>query len=215
MDGIYRKAKYSALLDKLNKLSGDPEDNESEKIQVLQDEVNRIIESLRNRGDQSNARIHYFLLIVPLVIVVMWNLWISHKILENGFIVLVMLLALGLIHYRIGVAIKRSHNAHLTMSKIPNDTKNFISTKLAYLEYALDIKKTRLALVCLFYILFFPVLLVKLFVNAIGLIPFNSLWVAYLIAYIISGTMWYFFFSKNFEVYDQIDEDIKLIQGSI
>lgn len=215
MDGIYRKTKHSALLDKLNKLSGEPDSNEADKVQVLQDEVNRIIESLRNRGDQSNARIHYFLLVVPLILVLMWNLWISDKILENTLIVAAMLIALGLIHLRIGVSIRRSHDAHLSLSKLPNNSKSFISTKLAYLEYALDIKKTRLVLVCLFYILFFPVLLVKLFTNAIGSIPFNSIWFAYIIAFLISGVMWYFFFSKSFEIYDQIDEDIKLIKGSI
>ena len=215
MDGIYREGEYRSLLAKLNALSAKGQSDSSEKLDLLQSEVNGIIELLRNRSDQSNARIHYFLLLIPLVLALMWSVWISGNITNNLLLLLVLLICIGLIHLRMSHSIKRSHNAHKLLRDAPNDSKNFILTKLNYLDYALDIKKTRMVLVCVFYFLFFPILLVKLHTSALDSTPFNSYWLAYGIGYLISGILWYFYFNKSFQIYDRVDEKIDLIRKSL
>ncbi len=216
MDGMYREGRYQQLIEKLNRIqSSDYPDDAPNKYEVLQVEVNSIIESLRHRGDQSNAKIHYVLLIVPLVIVLIVQSVIEKEYLENALLLFGIGIILLIIRFRTNLTIKKSHQAHQSSGGLPNDSKNFILTKLTYLEYAMDIKKTRLVLAALFYMIFFPVLLVKLHLITFVNEPFDSLGIAYLIAYLLGAALWYFYYNRAFELYDGIEEEIELIRNNL
>ena len=216
MDAMYRKGRYEAIMRKLNEIQTSAVDDiESQKIQVLQDEVNEIIESLRNRSEQADARVHYLLLIVPLVFILLWHSYAFQEFLSAAVILFTMVIALGLIHFRIGIAIKNSVPSMGINSNEQESQSNFIIQKLEYLNYALDIKKTRLVLLALFYIVFFPILLVKLYELAAERVAFDDSSTAYIVAYLIGGALWFFYYNRSFELYDHIDEEVELIRQSL
>ncbi len=216
MDGIYRKGRYREIIKKLNILQGaEVVDSGEDKYSILQDEVNMIIESLRNRGDQSNAQIHYVLLIIPLLIVLAWHSYSFDAYLLNGlFILLVVAYIIGA-HLRMTLVIKNSHKSEKENFELPGNTRAFILTKMNYLEKAMDIKKSRLLLVSFFYIVFFPVFLVRLHTVAISSMAFDSISMAFVVAYLIGGALWYFYFNRSFEIYDDIETSLELIRGNL
>ena len=215
MDGMYRKGEYQKLLHKLNQITGSGQESTIQRNQVLQDQVNDLIESLRHRRDQVNAKVHYVLLVVPMVLIIFIHAFLSGKYMHDALVLILLVLALLLVHYRMGVSIKNSKKAIKNLGSSTVDEKQFIMKKLGYLEYALDIKKIRLVQVALMYILFFPVLLVKLYRITFGVEAFGNFYLAYGIGYALAGVFWFFYFNKSFELYDQIEEEARLIEMNL
>ena len=217
MDAMYRKSRYQEIVKKVNlfKNHSNTAVASDDKYVMLQDEVNKIIESLRNRGDQENARIHYILLVVPLAAILVWHM-IKYGPYTSDIIILVLIgVAFALAHYRMNVVIKESQNNAPQKVAPTSDSKEFIQMKMAYLEKALDIKRSRLLLVSLFYIIFSPVLLIKLHEVALGTIPFDSSPMAYGLAFLVAGALWYFYFNRAFEVYEDIEDSLSYINANL
>lgn len=217
MDLIHRKTRYQEFLSKIHKVESQLSSKGDNRAiyESMQEEVNSIIESMRNRGDQSNAKIHFVILIVLLVIVLVWHSVIYHAYLSNAIILVVMGIALLLAQYRMTQVIKISQSNAPNAYSGSENIKAFIMTKMRYLDTAMDIKKARLLLVALFYMIFCPVLLVKLHEVALGSTPFDSNSVAYLIAYLLAGGLWFVYFNRSFEVYDDITETMDHISDRL
>ena len=217
MDAMYRKSRYQEIVKKVNLFKNHTNTTVSsdDKYIMLQEEVNKIIESLRNRGDQENARIHYILLLGPLVVILVWHM-IKYGAYTSDLIIAVFIgVAFALAHYRMNVVIKESQN-NAPQKVAPNsNSKEFIQMKMSYLEKAMDIKRARLLLVSLFYIIFYPVLLTKLHEVALGSVPFDSSTMAYGLAFLVAGALWYFYFNRDFEVYEDIEDSLSYIQANL
>lgn len=216
MDTIYRKDKYRELIKKINSLQGAGVISDSaDKYDIIQKEVNEIIENLRNRGDQSNARIHYILLCVPLALILIGHAIVFKTYLIDGLFLLLALAAIALSHLRMNRVIKLSQESKVKPSLTDSNPKEFILMKMLFLEKAIDIKKSRLLLVSLFYMIFFPIFLVRLHSLAISSIAFDSLNMAYVVAILVASSLWYFYFNRSFELYDQIESTLNFIKSRL
>jgi len=95
MDTLHRTTRYQRLSAKLHKLAtGSNKEGAPSSDDIytsIIDEVNSIIASLRNRGDQSNSKAHFIILTVLMIVVLVW-----HSIASGGYIGdLIILLLLG------------------------------------------------------------------------------------------------------------------------
>lgn len=215
MDGIYRKGHYQQLIQKLNLLQGAAAPpTQEDKNHFLQEEVNSIIESLRNRGDQSMAQIHYLLLIFPLFVALVWHGISSGHYYSDIMIALAVCAYLALAHVRMKKVILDSQK-NVGSTSIQGSAREFIYMKINYLEKAMDIKKSRLLLIAMFYIFFFPILLVHLHTIAADAIAFDSTLMAYSVAYLIAGALWYIYFNRAFEIYDDIESSLDVIRANL
>ena len=217
MDAMYRKSRYQEIVKKVNLLrSQSPDDLMSDdKYVLLQEEVNKIIESLRHTGDQENARIHYILLAVPFVSILIWHM-IKYEAYTSDILLLILIgVALSLANYRMNLVIKKSQQETPKNVTASSSSKEFIQLKISYLDKAMDIKRSRLLLVSLFYIIFSPILLIKLHEVGLNKVPFDSSMMAYGLAFVIAGALWYFYFNRAFEGYEDIEESLSYINGNL
>ncbi len=219
MDTLHRTTRYQRLSAKLHKLAtGSNKEGAPSSDDIytsIIDEVNSIIASLRNRGDQSNSKAHFIILTVLMIVVLVW-----HSIASGGYIGdLIILLLLGAFlfvsQYRMKQVITLSQDNVPKKLEGAQNKRQFIMLKMKYLDTAMDIKKARLLLVAIFYILFTPIMLVKLHEAALGSTPFDSTWVAYLVAYLVAGTLWYMYFNRSFEIYDDIENTMDFISDKL
>jgi hypothetical protein len=97
----------------------------------------------------------------------------------------------------------------------PLQGRAFLNLKLDYLIQATEIKKSRLFLVSLFYLSLFPILLVKLYRIILSGWPFGDALVSYLISFTFSTLLWYLYFNKAFDIYDDIDASIELVRTQL
>jgi len=217
MDTLHRKKRYQEFLAKLHKIeSGGGSSNSDEAIfSSIQGEVNSIIESLRNRGDQSNARIHFVILSVLMIIVLLWHSIVTGAYISNLLILMLLGGGLAIAQFRMKKVIEASQSSTPRKLEESQDIKEFIALKMRYLDTAMDIKKARLLLVALFYIFFTPILLVKLHEAALGSTPFDSNWAAYLVSYLVAGVLWYIYFNRSFEIYDDIEDTMLYISDKL
>lgn len=217
MDMLHRKTRYQKVLTRLHKVESESaaSGGNQEIYASIQDEVNQMIESLRSRGDQSNAKTHFILLGISLLIVLIWHSIVTGSYLSNSIILLLCGAALAISQYRMKQVIQASQDNAPRKLQQSQDLKEFITLKMRYLDTAMDIKKARLLLVALFYILFCPILLVKLHEAALGSTPFDSTGVAYLIAYLLGAVLWFIYFNRCFEVYDDIEDTMGYISSKL
>jgi len=113
-----------------------------------------------------------------------------------------------------------NHVIRLTQDNVPptdivRDNKTFIFTKIDYLERAMDIKKSRLLLISLSYMILFPIFLVRLHELAFGSIAFDSVQISFLIAYLVGAGLWYFYYNRAFEMYDEIEQSLDYIRAHL
>ncbi len=216
MDTLYRKSNYEAIVKKLNRLvQGSDNIDIAEKHELLQGEVNQIIESLRNRGDQSNARIHYILLAVPLALIAVWHMITTASYALNISILLMIGILIALAHFRMKKVITESQSNSPQSASPASDSAAFILMKMTYVEKAMDIKRSRLLLVSIFYILLFPLFLIRLHDITFEGVAFESGVMAYVVAYLIGGALWFFYYNRAFEVYEDIDKSLDYIRASL
>ncbi len=219
MDTVHRTSRYQQLSSKLHQLATGGEQRDAPQTDVVCDtilaEVNDIIESLRNRGDQSNSKAHFVLLIIPIVGVLLWHMVATSSYRGDLLVLLLLGVFLFIVQYRMKQVITQSQDNTPKKLEGMQNKKEFIALKMKYLDTAMDIKKARLLLVAVFYIFFTPIMIVKLHEAALGSTPFDSTWVAYLVAYIVAGTLWYMYFNKSFEIYDDIEETMRLISDKL
>lgn len=74
----------------------------------------------------------------------------------------------------------------------------YLGMKVDYLSSITQNRKTSLQLVRTFYIIFFPFLSYFIYEIVIGAVPFDHIFIGLVVAYILSGFFWYFFFKKDF-----------------
>jgi len=217
MDTLHRTSRYKKFLTKLHKIeSGSTGTSKKDDIySSIQSEVNGIIESLRSRGDQSNSRIHFVILAALLGVTLLWHSIVTGAYVPNLIILLLLAGGLFVAQYRMKQVITLSQENAPRQLQETNDIKEFITLKMRYLDTAMDIKKARLLLVSLFYIVFTPILLVKLHEAALGSTPFDSVSMSYLVAYLLAGTLWYIYFNRAFEVYDDIEATMGYISDKL
>lgn len=217
MDAMYRKGRYQEIVKKVNLFKSQSSDDATPdgKYALLQEEVNKIIESLRNRGDQQNVRSHYILLAVPLFSILIWHMIKYGTYTSDAILLFLAGVAFALANYRMNRVITRSQDETPKKVTPSSNTKEFILLKMSYIDKAMDIKRSRLLLVSLFYIIFFPILLIKLHEVALNKVPFDSSVMAYSLAFVVGGTLWYFYFNRAFEVYEDIQESLSYINANL
>ena len=219
MDTLHRTSRYQQLSSNLHKLAtGSEKDAASYTEDVytsILEEVNQIIESLRNRGDQDNAKAHYVIITALLATVLVWHSIVTGRYITDLMVLFLLIAFLFIAQYRMKQVISIGQQSTPKKLDGVQNKKEYISLKMRYLHTVINIKKARLLLVAIGYIIFSPITLVKLHVAALGTTPFDSIKIAYLIAYILAGTLWFIYFNRSFEIYDDIEKTIEFISDKL
>lgn len=214
MDLLYRKKNYQESLLRLKRLSNNTEETiqeEDKRIHFFHEETNDIIETLRSEGDLNNVKIHYVLLIFPILGMGLWYALSTKVAMTPLLLALALVLYIWIAHRIMQTAIAQAQ------PKIKQDppeemSPSFLQSKLDYAEGGIIIKKKRMILMVLFYILFFPIFLLLLQSISFGPGPFTSTVMNVLLVYTVSSAMWYWYFDKSFDDYDDVEEMLRLIR---
>lgn len=96
------------------------------------------------------------------------------------------------------------------------DHKQYLTQKLRYAKLGVDIKKTRISVTRMLYIIVFPIVLVLLGELLIGQVSglSNLLW-RYLLAFCVGGLVWFFAFSKDLREIGDYEDQLIIIGRSI
>ncbi len=216
MDLIYRKKKYRDALERVRRLNmvSQKAVDIDDYINALQDETNELIETFRKEEDFNEVRIHYILLLFPLIVSGIW-LAFSRELLLPPLYLLLGIIAFVWIAHRLMQSIIASHQMKLAQKEYSMIDKSFVLSKLEYLDGGIEIRRRRLLLIALFYILFFPVLLLLLQKIGLGEGPFDHIVLNILLAYGISTPMWFWYFNQIFNEYEDVETTIRVIRDKL
>jgi len=219
MDLIYRKHDYKESLKRLRQIrtgkDEDPNQDQDTKNSSLLEELDGLIVKLRNDTSLNDTKIHYILLICPIAII---SIWISITDQSDLLTQLYLLFGVALyiwIAHRIMRGTIDEYSIRPEESGASPYNVSYLSMKLKYLEGGIMIQRKRLIMVVLFYLIFFPFLLLLIQKVGMGSGPFDhALW-NILLAYIVSVPMWYWYFSGGFDHFDEIEESLDIIREQL
>ena len=219
MDLIYRKPEYKESLERLRRirLGVDEETNTDieKKNFALLDELDGLIVKLRSDTSLNDTKIHYILLIFPITIISVWLAIVqSSAMLTQLFLLLGILLYIWISHrimcqtiYEYSIRPDESGESPLTIS--------YLSIKVKYLEGGVMIQRKRLILLVLFYLIYFPLLLLLVQYIGMGGGPFDHIFWNIFLAYLVAVPMWYWYYSGGFDHFDEIEESLDIISEQL
>lgn len=197
MDLIYRKTKYKEYLKKLQLINDQDQDlSEDDHSDLIRNNINEILEDLRDKSDQHDHKISYSILLIPLVVVLSYYSYLNG--LGLSFLYLVMLVLFFL--YSNGSmksVIRLNKELKWTKDDAEQSEKSFLSRKITYVESAIGIKQNRIQLIAQFYTLFFAPFLYYTYQLVFSSFPFSTEFFGLIIAYIISIPFWHTLFSSE------------------
>ncbi len=201
MDLIYRKAKYKEYLKKIELINDQHNvDTELDHTDLIKNNINEILEDLRDKSDLNELKIVYTLTLVPLIGTLVYHSY--HNGLGLSFFYLVLLLTFFLyVNTSMKGVINNNKELKWTENKNGQGEKIFLSHKITYVESAIGIKQKRVELVSQYYMLFFAPLMYYLYKVIYSSTPFGSELTSLLIAYVICIPFWYIFFSTEMNNY--------------
>ena len=187
--------------------------NDSIVLRSIKDNVDRKIEESQSSLNTKDIGL-FLILAIPLFLVVLYATYVfgfSWRIIAG----------LGMIgFFVVYYTITNDNDLELDMPSpgLHNDDPRplkFLEMKVDYLSGQNDLKKTRLALLRMFYIIFFPFLCYFLFELVLGHTPFKNILLGLVVSILMSAMAWFLFFKGDFESieYDgnQLREYKKLI----
>lgn len=214
MDLIYRKQKYQDYLSRLEALKGDNVSQHNQSNQELADINNRLSDHLRNikqLTDKDVIQQSYYLLAVPAALLLIYQFYLAGFSLAAFF--LVLLIAFPIIAHNVMKSLL-VHNSKLVPTVNANQAEMppYLISKQSYVSSGLDIKKYRIILLWIFFILFFPPMLYYAFSLVDHSLTPSVVW---LISYVLSIGYWSFYFNQQLAVIKSIEEELSAIDQEL
>ncbi len=214
LDLIYRKQKYQDYLSRLEALKKDGATTPIAVNQELAEINNRLSDHLvriKQLTDQATIQQSYYILGIPVTLLLIYQLY------KSGFSLAVFFLVLLLVFYAIVKYVMKAliaHNKDLTPSVNANQAvmPSYLHSKLSYVNSGLDIKKYRVILLGIFYITFFPCLLYYASTLFDLSLTSATLW---LISHALSVGYWIFYFNSQLSTFRIIEEELTTIDHEL
>lgn len=188
MDLIHRKEKYNEYLKKIEKAKSD--DGDYKFIEALEARSEIILNELRDQNDKGEMNFALALIYIPITILTAFSFYKDGTTLP---IVLFGLMIVYLIYYRVKMlsAAKTVKDYRIeNRDKVADRDINWLKKKIEYITYGIEVKLSRLRLTKVFYMIFFPLLLILLAEIIFGQISFNNRFISLFVAFIVGGLWW-------------------------
>lgn len=206
MDLIHRKEKYKEYLKKIEKAKSD--DGDDKFYQALEVRSELILKELKEQNDKGEMNIAIALVSIPLTILALLY-YVKDGL--NFMMIPLGLLLLFLIYYRtkmLGAARMVKEYRIDNRDKVADKDINWLKKKIEYITYGIEVKLTRLRLVKVFYMIFFPLFLLLIGEYIFKYIPFNNRFISFFVAFLIGGLFWHYFFNIEITELEDDQEDL-------
>ena len=206
MDLIHRKEKYKEYLKKIEKAKSD--DGDDKFYQALEVRSELILKELKEQNDKGEMNIAIALVSIPLTILALLY-YVKDGL--NFMMIPLGLLLLFLIYYRtkmLGAARMVKEYRIDNRDKVADKDINWLKKKIEYITYGIEVKLTRLRLVKVFYMIFFPLFLLLIGEYIFKYIPFNNRFISFFVAFLIGGLFWHYFFNVEITELEDDQEDL-------
>lgn len=208
MDLIHRKEKYKEYLKKIEKAKSD--DGDFKFVEALEARSEVILRELREQNDKGVMNLALVLVTIPFALLSIYSYY-QHG--TNIMLIPIAMLILYLIYYRFKMlsAARRVKEYRIdNRDKVSDKDINWLKKKIEYITYGIEVKLARLRMIKLFYMIFFPLLLVLLAEFIFDSIAFGNRFFSFFVAFLIGGLFWHYFF--NDEIYDLEETQTDLIR---
>lgn len=207
MDLIHRKEKYREYLKKIEKVKTDVDDKT--EFSSLKAKADHILSDLKSQQDGKEFVYIISLLSVPLIFLILaLNI-------RNGYgtmLIPLVLVLIFIVYYRLKMIecakLVKSYRVE-NKDNVSDENLDWLSKKIEYVIYGMEVKLTRLRLVKLFYVFFFPTLLVFLYEYIFKAMPFSNIFIAYGVAFLLGGIFWHYFFTSEVEDLEYTQDDLR------
>ncbi len=208
MDELFRKDKfqqYSRRLEDAKKSVAE------EMYRKSVDEKTRVLETKLSDLSEPKNNVSLFGVLLGMLTSVLAIVFFKHGFDLKWLIVLVSLLGY-LLFYRFSMKTAEAKSKLLENYKEEEDLNASFYGKANYLSSQIALRKTRLGLIRIFYMLFFPLFLILLSISRSGdggIGSFNSI----VLAVVLGGLFWYFYFKGDLTELDMTREDLEEIKS--
>ena len=178
----------------------------NQELTDINDRLSDHLVRIKQLTDQTTIQQSYYLLGIPVVLLLMYQLYRASFSLA-GFLLVLMIV------FFIAHNVMKSHLVHnqkLTPTVDVNSAElpTYLISKLSYISSGLDIKKYRIILLGIFFVLFFPPLLYYAFSLLDHTLTPSVVW---LISFVLSAGYWSFYFNKQLGMINDIEEKLSAI----
>ena len=210
---LLKSSTYKSFLDSSFAVSKDLP--EKTQVTAIRENVNDLLDILRDKSDIKERNLVISLLIIPLAVVLIWSL-IQHGVQMFILYVMIGLIAYGIINHLIMRRVISENTDIKWSSSIPGENeRGFLLYKTKFILSAIRIKHTRQRILQLFYILFFPPLLISMYMLIYGEVSFGIILRYLLISYFVCGFVWFFYFQFHINEIESIREKVHSYQSYI
>ena len=210
LDLIYRKQKYQDYLSRLEALKqvGTPPTQLPRKeYSDINDRLSVLLKSIKQLTDKAVVKQAYYLLGIPVTLLVLYHIYLTGVGLAVVFLTLLLAFFIAA-HYVMKSLVDQNKTLTLTTDIVSGDMPTYLISKLSYINSGLDIKKYRVILLGLFFILFFPALLYYGFNLLDHSMTSSTIW---LISFIFSVGYWTYYFKNRLDPISDIEEELSTI----
>ena len=188
---------------------------EYDKLQLIEEKANALLNDLKNDDDAFVYSTTLLILVVLFLLAIVF-LYILSGVSIKLLVYLVILIGI-LSYYRMNMnRVYKESAILLNYKKIdPADKTNYVSGLLKYLASGVSIKLERLKSVRLFYTIMFPLFLLVIREIYLGEYDNKSFLLSILMAAVVGGLFWYFYFSNGLQELEDDHEEINELSASI
>jgi len=207
MDLIHRKEKYNEYLKKIEKAKSD-DAGDYKFYEALEARSELILKDLREQNDKLEMNLALALIAAPIFLLSIAS-YVKH-----GFTLMLLpllLLIIYLVYFRINMlsAVRMVKEYRIdNRDKVSDRDINWLKKKIEYIVYGVEVKLTRLRAMKVYYIFFFPILLVLLAGYIFNEVPFGNLFIGFFVAFLIGGLFWHYFFNAEIDELQDIQDDL-------
>lgn len=206
MDLIHRKEKYKEYLKKIEKAKSS--DGDFQFVEALEARSEVILRDLREQNDKGVMNMALLIVTIPFALLSTYS---YYQFGANIMLIPVAMLVLYLIYYRFKMlsAARMVKEYRIdNRDKVSDKDINWLKKKIEYITYGIEVKLSRLRMVKLFYMIFFPLLLVLFSEFIFGSIAFGNRFFSFFVAFLIGGLFWHYFFNNEIDELEEIQTDL-------
>ncbi len=196
MDELFRKNKYQEYVKLINTAKEEVKSNMFDN--GVRNKTNAILEELKQKEDANHLNTALLLLAVPMIILMIY------QYIQFGLTLRTFPLVLILGFFFIYRSIMRSATVESVLKgrvldKFPEEGRERMNAKLDYILSGIDIKQSRVRMTRIFYVVFFPFLMIYATEAIKG--RFDTKWyiIGLVLAFILGGYFWWKYFHEDYE----------------
>lgn len=176
-------------------------------LRQLNDKTEQILTSLRSQITAGDYRKIFLILFIPFILVALWTFFMYGG---YGRIVALVLIIVYSVYMRIQMKkdIGASHSAFLEDEQVSTDISE-VEDKVQYIKKGLCIKRKRVGLTKVFYMIFFPIFMYMVVESLIGSIPFQNIFLGLTIAFLVGSFIWTIYFAEDLEELKYFEDSMK------